>query len=150
MKKAKSKYLSLLSPPDDKYDAPEYLLAVTNMPDDVTEPIPGCVYDRTIEGEGEDAIVTMRYRLDVIQVLYWVMCRRDKPDITLEEVGRGVKANNVRDLVMEVFYFWSESTREELEAILPDRNSGDDQADEDMEADAENPTDKMVVTPLEG
>ena len=149
MKKG-SKYLSYLSPPDDKYDAPEYNLAIEHLPDYVTEPIPGCVYDRTTEGEGEDAIVTLRYRLDIIQVLFWVMCKRDKPDITLEEVGRGIKANNVRDLVMEVFYFWSESTREELEEILPDRNSDTGQADEDTQADAENPPGKMVVTPLKG
>lgn len=159
MKKAKSKYLSMLAPPDDKYDAPEYNLAKANMPAYVTEPIPGCIYDRTIEGEGDDATMTLRYRLDVVQVLYWVMCRRDNPDITLDEVGKGIKAGNVRDLVFEIFYFWSESTREELEAIFATMNTEDEATNEELNTvaeklkeDAENPTaetDKMVVIPLE-
>jgi len=142
-----SKYLELLSPPDDKYNAPEYLLAVKTLPKDITEPIPGCVYDRTDEPDGT---VSLRYRLDVLQVLFWVMCRRDNPEITLEEVGQGIKGDNVRELAKEIFYFWSQSTREELEAILPDRD--DEEAEDSVleSVDTGNPTDpEMKSEPLD-
>jgi len=144
-----SKYLELLSPPDDKYNSEDYILAMANLADDIVDPIPGCMYTEIVRGQNEDGTpnAVSVPRLDVVRVLYWVMCVRENSDITLEEVGRGVNGDNLRQVTLEILYFWSSATWEEVLATIP----GEDESGDSVEkADDGNPTEpEMESEPLD-
>lgn len=110
----------------DKYRLEEYILAYNNLPAGVTKTIPKCVFDDHDRINGE-----------VVRVLAWVMARRSKADITLEEVGRLINDANLVQVIRDIYYFWTSLTREEQEEQIKAAEQMDQQ--EVKEVTEENP-----------
>jgi len=129
-----------------RYIAPEYNLAqkmIGEFEPEVTMGIPFCVYDYVKDDSGDivmeeiidedgkpiyikdgSGVITgtekapaRRVRLDVLAILVWIPACRKRPEITLEEVEKGIGADNLAAMVRSAYLFWGVTEREEEEEV---------------------------------
>lgn len=88
----------------DKCSVNELLFAAEHLPESVeTASIPQCMRDEAGKLDWE-----------VVITLAWVGARREDSEITREEVSNSIGAPNVDDVIMELWYFYTTFSREEL------------------------------------
>ena len=118
-------FLELLVQRGDKVDLNEMILVKKTLPARITTPIPACMYTESMELDYE-----------VFNILVWVRAKRDNPEFTLQEVGTRVGMGNtdeLREIVKEIYYFYTSRTREEVEELY---QTAQEEVDEQ---DSENP-----------
>jgi len=99
-------FLELLQPQGDKANLNELVEARKLLPKHITVGIPACIYpdNKTLD---EEALIVLAY----------VRAKRDAPDITIHEVGERMgnkESDFVSEIIKEVVYFFTTSTREEI------------------------------------
>ena len=105
-------FVTKLKPIPDSADGNDWALAERTLPEYITDPLPMCMF-RSVEvpvfdqdGNQTGTRRTPILRMEVMNVLAWVMARRTNPVITLEEVAEGITSDNRRDLADDIWMFW--------------------------------------------
>lgn len=122
-------FLDLLVVPNGKATLADFVFVRKHLVEGTVRDIPHCIYD-------EDGGLN----LENLAAHILALARREQPEMELEEVLSRVPATDpeaLREILTEIFCFFTSATREELEAAVV-------QATEDVEGDsveeAENPT----------
>ena len=111
------------------------------LPKDVTDALPHCVYMFKKDKDGNDVLteaggkVADGLNYEVLSIIAWIIARREKPEITQNEVAERIGMNNydnIDKIIREIWYFTTTQTREDFNASTPAEGEG--------EEEAENPT----------
>lgn len=118
-------FAARLKPNPDTADGADWALAERTLPEYITKPIPSCLFRREevlnpeyVEEEARDpdsgklknikkTVEIPVVIMEVLNVLAWVMIHKVNPVITLEEVAQGINRENRRDIINDVWLFWS-------------------------------------------
>lgn len=92
-----------LKPPGDRYTGNEYIEAWDMLPEAAEGAIPQCMF-KSNKG--------LRY--DILRILLYVMIKREDANITLQQVGEGMCEENLRELLEDALYFWTDQSKEEI------------------------------------
>ena len=117
-------FAARLKPSLDTADGEDWRLAERTLPEDITKPIPACIfrtgpirnpdYDEAVHGKlkpddpnkPDKMIEAPIAVMEAVNVLAWVMVHKVNPVITLEEVARGITRENRRDTINDIWKFW--------------------------------------------
>ena len=113
---------------DDKANAEDLALAAGKLTIKQYASIPRCLY-RYIHPDGTELLIGEKPGeadlsipdLEALIALSWVRLRRDDPDIEYEAVKKIIPvtdSDRIREINKELFYFFTERTREEVEALF--------------------------------
>jgi len=107
-------YLEKLAKKNDKWNVSDFALFKANLPPGIDEEqavaAPFCMYVVPQNGDEDNKHIDF----DMVRLLFWVMAKRERADITPEEVGEGINRDNIDEIIKEIFYFWTSMTREDI------------------------------------
>ena len=121
-------FVELLVVADDKANAEDLALAAEKLNTRQVASIPRCLYryihpdgTEVLLGEAPGADDLSIPDIDVLVALSWVRARRDDPDIEYETVKKSIPVTDsdaIREINKELFYFFTDRTREDVEAVF--------------------------------
>ena len=110
----------------DKYCLSDFVLAKEYLDSDAIDSIPLCMCERVVKPDGT---TVSRVHYDIVCILAWIAAKRNKKDITLEEVSETIDSQNLPEVIQETFYYWTNLTRDHMARLSTDETEQEGQED---------------------
>lgn len=92
---------------EDRADGDELVEARKILPKGVERGLPLCM----LSDSGD-------WDIDVIVRLTWIMAKRDDPNISQKDIQKRINMGNIRPIVKNVAYFFSDFSEQEVDALF--------------------------------
>lgn len=101
-------FVSKLKPRIDRADGADWTSLEKALPAHVTLPTPLCLYrtEKILNRETGEEIDRIIWIMETVCIHAHVMAQKINPEITLEEVSRGITPDNREQIIDDIYSFW--------------------------------------------